>query len=65
MIIRDFFETLRAQSQIEAKLAITALAPPHDKLVVTAGGEVLRLDRETTAVPVGELGSYLLAQQSR
>jgi predicted AAA+ superfamily ATPase len=63
---------------IEAKLAIhgarpfaldpearKVFPPPHDKLVVTAGGEVLRLDRETTAVPVGELGSYLLAQQNR
>jgi predicted AAA+ superfamily ATPase len=62
---------------IEAKLAIhgarpfaldpearKVFPPPHDKLVVTAGGEVLRLDRETTAVPVGELGSYLLAQQN-
>ena len=59
---------------IEAKLAIhgakpfsldgearKVFKPPYGKLVVTAGGSEVRLDRETIAVPIQCLGEYLLA----
>jgi uncharacterized protein len=58
---------------IEAKLAIHGAKPfaidaeakkvfaqPHKKIVVTAGGSEIRLDQETTAVPIQHLGEYLL-----
>ena len=58
---------------IEAKLGIQSARPftldpeankvfkqPHKKLMVTAGGEITILGRETTALPVQKIGEYLI-----
>lgn len=60
---------------IESKLAIHGAKPfkldpeamkvfsqPVKKVVVTAGGSQVMLDQETMAVPLGELGAYLLKE---
>lgn len=59
---------------VEAKLAIHGAKPftldrealkvfeaPYRKVVVTAGGEIVQLDRDTTAVPIARLGEFLMA----
>ncbi len=33
---------------------------PHQKIVVTAGGEITALDSETTQIPIQQLGTWLL-----
>lgn len=33
---------------------------PHQKIVVTAGGEITALDTETTQIPIQQLGTWLL-----
>ncbi len=58
---------------IEVKLGIQSAKPfeldseakkvfeaPYNKLVVTAGGDIESLDRETKRVPIQQLGAYLL-----
>jgi predicted AAA+ superfamily ATPase len=58
---------------IEAKMAIHGAKPftldaeaqkvfpsPHQKIVVTVGGDKSRLDRDTISVPIHDLGNHLL-----
>ncbi|MGE0171972.1 MAG: ATP-binding protein [Oligoflexales bacterium] len=44
--------------------ALKVFKPPHRKVLVTAGGELVKLDSETTAVPLARLGDFLLTRFS-
>ena len=39
--------------------ALKVFPPPHQKILVYAGSETMRLDPATHALPVAQLGAYL------